>query len=175
MARRQAGSGARGRRRPAGALAKVASGQRALQGLAKATADLHEVGAPFALIGGLAIAARAEPRLTKDVDFAVAVPGEGEAERVVHALAGLGYTVESVLEHAPTGRLATVRLHDAKGVLIDLLFASSGVERRCAEKTLRLITERGFARHRDLLILWRKALTSLTPPRGALRRRPLPR
>jgi len=73
MARRKAGSGVRGRRGAADPLATAPSGQRTLQALEAATADLRELAAPFALVGGLAIAARAEPRMTRDVDFAVAV------------------------------------------------------------------------------------------------------
>ena len=38
--------------------------------LAQAAADLDAVGARWAVIGGLAVAFRAEPRFTKDVDLA---------------------------------------------------------------------------------------------------------
>ena len=39
---------------------------------ALAAAQLDELGARFALIGGLAVGARAEPRYPRDVDLAVA-------------------------------------------------------------------------------------------------------
>ena len=72
---------------------------------------------------------RAEPRLTRDVDLAVAVRGDAEAEALIHALGGQGYAVLTVIEHESLGRLATVRLappgQHAGG---DLLFASSGIE-----------------------------------------------
>jgi predicted nucleotidyltransferase len=109
-------------------VAAIPSGQRTLQALARASKDLHELGASFALIGGLAVAALAVPRLTKDVDFAVAVTAEEDAERLVNDLCSRGYSVESVLERRSSGRLATVRLRSAAGALVDLLFASSGAE-----------------------------------------------
>ena len=36
----------------------------------------------LALVGGLAVSARAEPRFTRDVDLAVAVVSDDEAERL---------------------------------------------------------------------------------------------
>ena len=83
----------------------------------------------WALVGGLAIGARVEPRFTRDVDVVVDVQGDEEAELVVHSLLSKGYRIAAVLEQAKSGRLATVRLlppNDAR--LIDVLFASSGIE-----------------------------------------------
>jgi len=89
-------------------------------------------GRRFALIGGLAVSARAEPRFTRDVDFAVAAAGDREAEAVLHGLVQLGYTVGSTVEHDDGRRLATARLlppgETQQGVVADLLFASSGIE-----------------------------------------------
>jgi hypothetical protein len=86
----------------------------------------------FALVGGLAVSARAEPRFTRDLDIAVDVPGDREAEALVGAFRGLGYQLESLVEQDRAGRLATARLvppgEDPGGVIVDLLFASSGVE-----------------------------------------------
>ena len=48
--------------------------------LRQAAADLDAIGARWAVIGGLAVAFRAEPRFTKDVDVAVAVADDREAE-----------------------------------------------------------------------------------------------
>ena len=94
--------------------------------------DLQEMGESWALIGGLAVSARAEPRTTRDVDLAVAVAGDREAESIVFRLQALGYTILAVLEQEATGRLATVRLRPPGeregGVIVDLLFASSGIE-----------------------------------------------
>jgi hypothetical protein len=40
---------------------------------ARAAADLAELGARFALVGGLAVSVWGEPRYTRDVDLAVGV------------------------------------------------------------------------------------------------------
>lgn len=83
----------------------------------------------LALVGGLAVSARAEPRFTRDVDFAVAVASEAEAERLVAGLMTRGHRISAQVEQDATGRLATVRTVPPGGsVLCDLLFASSGIE-----------------------------------------------
>lgn len=95
-------------------------------------ADLRQLGVRFALIGGLAVSVRAEPRTTRDVDFAIAVDGDPQAEAVVRALLSLGWRVSGQLEQDRAGRLASIRIRasDAPrtGIVIDLLFASSGIE-----------------------------------------------
>jgi hypothetical protein len=45
----------------------------------------------WAVIGGIAVSIRSEPRYTRDLDLAVAVDGDAAAERLVHALARSGY------------------------------------------------------------------------------------
>lgn len=55
--------------------------RRALVG---ALRDLKELGIPHAVIGGLAVSARVEPRMTRDVDIAVAVADDAGAEEVVN-------------------------------------------------------------------------------------------
>jgi hypothetical protein len=45
--------------------------------LKRAATDLDAVGAKWAIIGGLAVATRAAPRFTQDVDFAVSVADDG--------------------------------------------------------------------------------------------------
>lgn len=57
----------------------------------RAVADLSALKVRWALIGGLAISVRSVPRFTKDLDFAVAVADDSEAEGVVHRLGGRGY------------------------------------------------------------------------------------
>ena len=99
--------------------------------LRQAVADLTGAGARFALVGGLAVSVRTEPRFTRDADLAVAVSSDSEAEQIIHRLRMLGYRVESLVEQDAVGRLAAARLtraHDARGPVIDLLFASSGIE-----------------------------------------------
>ena len=46
----------------------------------------------FALVGGLAVGVRGEPRMTRDVDLAVAVADDAGAEDVVNAPSPLGVT-----------------------------------------------------------------------------------
>jgi predicted nucleotidyltransferase len=92
--------------------------------------ELEQANAPCALIGGLAVSARVEPRTTRDVDLAVATASDADTEQLVFHLQGRGYVVGSLLEQARTGRISTVRLkrESERSVFIDLLFASSGIE-----------------------------------------------
>ncbi len=104
--------------------------------LRRISVDLRDSGRPWALIGGLAVSARAEPRTTRDVDLAVAVKDDRQAESLIFFLQSRGYATVAVLEQEAVGRLATVRLRpDLEGslVLVDLLFSSSGIESEIAE------------------------------------------
>jgi hypothetical protein len=98
--------------------------------LVRAIDDLRRIGADFALVGGLAVSIRVEPRFTRDVDCAVAVQDDRQAERFVAALLGLGYRAEAQVEQQAAGRLATMRLFGPadRTAVVDLLFASSGIE-----------------------------------------------
>lgn len=100
--------------------------------LRRLAADLSMADVHWAVVGGLAVSARAEPRTTRDVDVVVAASADAEAEELVHNLQRSGYRVLAVVEHETRHRLATARLsapgEDAKGVVVDLLFASSGIE-----------------------------------------------
>jgi hypothetical protein len=93
--------------------------------------DLTDAGASFALVGGLAVSARTEPRFTRDADIAVAVANDAEAENLIRGLQARGHHIEALVEQDAVGRLATVRLtrsHQPASPVIDLLFASSGIE-----------------------------------------------
>lgn len=48
-------------------------------------ADLNSRRQQWALVDGFAVSARAEPRCTRDVDVAVAVPDDSTAEGLVHS------------------------------------------------------------------------------------------
>lgn len=103
--------------------------------MSKLSEALHEIVSllrgtcPVALVGGLAVSARCEPRFTRDIDLVVGVEDDAGAEAVVHALVRRGLAIVSTFEQAKIGRLATVRLRrDASSPLVDLLFASSGIE-----------------------------------------------
>lgn len=90
---------------------------------------LDELEASFAVIGGLAASAHGEARFTRDVDLAVSVADDGQAERLLFALSRDGYVVVATVEQDATGRLATARLRDPEGVVCDLAFATAGIER----------------------------------------------
>jgi hypothetical protein len=100
----------------------------------RAAEDLESLGAEVALIGGLAIGARGEPRFTRDVDIAVAVSRDEQAEELIYGLTARGYRLDTLIEQTRTGRLATARLQhrDAPRIYVDLLFASSGIEQELA-------------------------------------------
>src|SRR3954462_4293539 len=100
--------------------------------LTRIARDLVEARAGFALIGGLAVSVRTEPRFTRDADLAVAVADDAETETLIDRLRVSGYGIGTVLGQQAVGRLLTVRLlptdrPDAQPV-VDLLFASSGIE-----------------------------------------------
>ena len=92
----------------------------------------------WALVGGLAVSARSEPRFTRDVDLALLVADDREAESLGFFLLSQGYRVVATVEQQAVGRLATLRLlppHEPEeGVVVDLLFASSGIEREVVER-----------------------------------------
>lgn len=101
--------------------------------LARAVHDLRQAEVRFALIGAIAVSVRCDPsRTTLDVDFAVAVADDREAGEVVARMRQKGYGIRDVLEQTAVGRLATVRLisplRDPVAVVVDLLFASCGIE-----------------------------------------------
>ncbi len=91
---------------------------------------LNRLEVDFAVIGGIAVSFRTIERTTKDLDLAVAIESDTEAERIVRSVSQSGYRVEQVLEHEVEDRLSTVRLISIGDVeiFVDLLFASSGIE-----------------------------------------------
>lgn len=103
--------------------------------------DLTDAQVSFALVGGLAVSARTEPRFTRDADLAVALASDAEAEALIHTLRARGYDIEAIVEQEAVGRLATVRLTrtaQPQAPVIDLLFASSGIEREVVTEAERL-------------------------------------
>lgn len=98
--------------------------------LRRIASDLAQSGAAYALVGGLAVSARTEPRFTKDVDIAIGVRADREAEGLMEFLRNRGYRIEAIVEQEQKSRLAAVRLisPEQSGLVVDLLFASSGIE-----------------------------------------------
>lgn len=105
--------------------------------LARALRDVIEglgADARFALVGGLAVSARTEPRFTRDIDLAMVVEGDAEAEEIVNRLVRAGYATRSVLENTRLGRLATVRMRRTpRSPIVDLLFSACGIETEVAD------------------------------------------
>lgn len=98
--------------------------------LRKLLRDLEDAGVRSAVLGGIAVSARTDPRFTRDIALAVAVENDTEAEALVRYLVRSGYQLQATLEQGPTGRLVSARLTrpDSPEVFVDLLFASSGIE-----------------------------------------------
>lgn len=92
--------------------------------------DLLATGISWAVVGGFAVSARAEPRFTRDVDVAVAVSGDDEAESTIRRLTARSYRLIALTEQDAVGRLATARVvpPGTGGIVVDILFASSGIE-----------------------------------------------
>ena len=96
--------------------------------LRQVLSDLQAEKRSFALVGGIGVSVRAEVRFTRDVDLAVAVESDADAEKLINALRSCGYRAVATVEQEAVGRLSTVRLLSPSGVKVDLLFASSGIE-----------------------------------------------
>lgn len=106
--------------------------------LRQAGALLDELGFRWALVGGLAVSARTEPRFTRDVDLAVALSDDDQAEDLVRQFRARGYELVAAVEQEAVGRFATARLLPEggadTGAVVDLLFASSGIESEIASE-----------------------------------------
>lgn len=108
----------------------MSSLEEALRAIADALNRRH---ISWALVGGLAVSARAEPRTTRDADVAVSVPDDTAGEGLAWQLTSSGWEIVGTVEQDTAGRLATVRLRPplerrVRGVVVGLLFASSGIE-----------------------------------------------
>lgn len=118
-----------------------------VDGLRRLARDLDSFGARWALIGGLAVSIHTEPRTTRDVDVAVAVSSDREAEALVRSLFSLGYRLVAHLEQTERDRISMMRLLFPEGVaedvIGDLLFASSGIEVELVEAAQTLEVQPG--------------------------------
>lgn len=90
--------------------------------------DLAALKVGYALVGGLAVSVRGEVRFTRDIDIAIGVDSDAGAEALIFELARLGYRVVATIEQSNTGRLATARLETDSDILLDLIFATTGIE-----------------------------------------------
>ncbi|NJL26729.1 MAG: nucleotidyl transferase AbiEii/AbiGii toxin family protein [Thermoanaerobaculia bacterium] len=110
---------------------------KALIGVGK---DLQELGIRWALVGGIAVSLRSEPRTTRDLDIAVATRSNRETDNLIRDLAARGYRrmePDQHRAHRVTGRVAMDRLltpkENVEGVAVDLLFSFSGIEEEIVE------------------------------------------
>ncbi len=97
---------------------------------------MDELGRPWALIGAMAIAARAEARATLDVDVVVAVDGPDDAEAVVSDLVDLGYRWQRDFGTAMSSFV--VPDLPPPGLRLDVLFALTGIESDVAHRAQRI-------------------------------------
>ncbi len=113
-------------------MSEAAGAPRLLSALRQTAQILDDRRRPWALVGGLAVSVRVEPRFTRDIDLVVAVADDADAEALVGDLTAAGFTLKVSLEQQALGRLAAVRVvppaQGEEGIVVDLLFASAGIE-----------------------------------------------
>ncbi len=100
--------------------------------------DAHpsdNLGVRWAVVGGIAVSSHSEPRFTRDIDVAVSVKNNAEAEKITLDFRQSGMSILAMIEQETRERLATVRFNpDANSeVIADLLFSSSGIEPEIVE------------------------------------------
>lgn len=96
------------------------------------------------MIGGLAISARAAPRFTDDVDFALSC-SDDDAEALIRSFVRRGFAIDALLMTKSTDRIATVRLKPpGSEVLVDLLFDFTGIEREIVGSATEAEVHPGF-------------------------------
>jgi predicted nucleotidyltransferase len=101
-----------------------------IQRLADLQEIFHDLGVGWALVGGLAVTVRGEPRFTSDVDVVVMTSDDAEAEAVLRSLVRRGWHLHQLLEQPRLHRLATARMRTPPpdAVPVDLLFSTTGIE-----------------------------------------------
>jgi Nucleotidyl transferase AbiEii toxin, Type IV TA system len=119
-----------------------------LSALRQTARILDERHQPWALVGGLAVSIRVEPRFTRDIDLAVSVADDAAAETLVGDLVAAGFSLKISLEQQALGRLAAARVvppgQQGEGIVVDLLFTSSGIEPEICRDAERLEIEPGL-------------------------------
>ncbi len=156
-ARRRAGgsSAARPPRRAAWRCARQAASVAGFQmnrlagTLAQVSGDLDQLAVSWAVVGGLAVSVRGEPRLTRDIDVAVSVESDRDSERIFPSLRVPVARRPHLIAMKLLARDDRVRPQDFDD-LRSLLLQATEEEISDARRLLALITQRGFARRRDL-------------------------
>ena len=114
-----------------------------------AARDLADLRLGWALVAGLAVSARTEPRFTRDIDLALAVPGDTGAEQAVTALQRRGYRIHALVEQKVLSRDDRTRPQDRVD-LAALLRVATSTDLEKARRAVALIHTRGFQRDRHL-------------------------
>jgi len=96
---------------------------------------------PHAVCGGLAVSAHGHARFTRDCDFVVDVESDAEAEALIGRMLRRGLGLSALLEGKEDGRIWTVRLRAPPKVaatepIVDLIFASTGIEAELVERAV---------------------------------------
>lgn len=102
--------------------------------LREAQAALVEAGVRYAVIGGCARNAYAEPRATKDVDFVVDAGADGYAA-VVRALAARGFHHASAVSDSESVVPDLALYRDTAGRRVDILYAKTSFERAALDRS----------------------------------------
>jgi predicted nucleotidyltransferase len=138
--------------------------------LADAVAMLDSRGLPAALIGGLAVSLRGQPRMTVDVDLVVLADVDA-ALQLVRSLAETPFEplFAGVEEVVTTAFILPLR-HRSTGIRVDLAIGMSGFEREAIRRATRLVVGAGsvpVVTVEDLLIM--KALAGRPQDEGDIR------
>jgi hypothetical protein len=115
--------------------------------------DLHH--RQWALIGGFAVSARAEPRFTRDIDVAVMVDDDADSEGLVRSLMASPASACPSPQQVTLIALKLLARDDQTRPqdLIDLralMGVATASDRAQAQESVRIISERGYDRGRDL-------------------------
>jgi len=111
-----------------------------------AIAIVDRVGLAWAIMGGCARNAYAEPRATKDVDFVVEVEAARFSE-LQHAMAQGGFSQASAVADPDEPVPDLILYRDARGRRIDVLFAHTAFERSALARRRMLAPFGGTAAH----------------------------
>ena len=132
-----------------------------VEAAARALGLLNELGVPAAIVGGFAVAVRARPRLTKDIDLVAMAELDRLGELATAALrAGFSLRRDDAVEFARTTRVLLLR-HDSSGIDVDISLGARPFARDLVELATRvqiLNTTLVIARGEDLVIMKALAL-----------------
>jgi Nucleotidyl transferase AbiEii toxin, Type IV TA system len=108
--------------------------------------DLNYKNARWALVGGLAVSLRAEPRTTRDIDLVIASESESEAEKLIFFLRqARAWEQVWCLDG---NRQLTVRMinrrPEIKGTVVDFMIVSSGIEKEVVQRATEMEVEPGL-------------------------------